>query len=69
MKLWMLAGDSERLQSLPMLASSTFIAEASLYSATLGVAITHACYAKGENHEHADQIIKLKRYAASKRST
>jgi hypothetical protein len=32
---------------------STFIAQVTLYSATLGVAIAQACYATGENHEWA----------------
>ena len=32
---------------------SAFIAQVSLYSAALGVAISQACYATGENHERA----------------
>ena len=32
---------------------STFIAQVTLYSAALGVAISQACYATGENHERA----------------
>jgi hypothetical protein len=32
---------------------SAFIAQVSLYSAALGVAIAQACYATGENHERA----------------
>jgi hypothetical protein len=32
---------------------SAFIAQVTLYSATLGVAIAQACYATGENHERA----------------
>jgi hypothetical protein len=32
---------------------SAFIAQVTLYSATLGVAISQACYATGENHERA----------------
>ena len=32
---------------------SAFIAQVTLYSAALGVAISHACYATGENHERA----------------
>jgi hypothetical protein len=32
---------------------STFIAQVTLYSAALGVAISKACYATGENHERA----------------
>jgi hypothetical protein len=33
--------------------SLTFIAHVSLYSAAMGVAISQACYATGENHERA----------------
>ena len=33
--------------------SSTFIAHVTLYSAAMGVAISQACYATGENHERA----------------
>ena len=32
---------------------SAFIAQVTLYSAALGVAISQACYATGENHERA----------------
>jgi hypothetical protein len=32
---------------------SAFIAQVTLYSAALGVAIAQACYATGENHERA----------------
>ena len=32
---------------------SEFIAQVTLYSAALGVAISQACYATGENHERA----------------
>jgi hypothetical protein len=32
---------------------STFIAQVTLYSAALGLAISQACYATGENHERA----------------
>jgi hypothetical protein len=32
---------------------SAFIAQVTLYSAALGVAISQACYASGENHERA----------------
>ncbi|MEX1318043.1 MAG: hypothetical protein AB1Z22_13085 [Synechococcaceae cyanobacterium] len=32
---------------------SVFIAQATLYSAALGVAISQACYATGHNHERA----------------
>ncbi|MCP9880056.1 hypothetical protein KBY74_09320 [Cyanobium sp. A1C-AMD] len=32
---------------------SAFIAEVTLYSAALGVAIAQACYSTGEKHEHA----------------
>jgi hypothetical protein len=32
---------------------SAFIAQVTLYSAALGVAINQACYATGENHERA----------------
>jgi hypothetical protein len=34
-------------------AGSAFIAQVTLYSAALGVAISQACYATGENHERA----------------
>ena len=32
---------------------SEFIAQVTLYSAALGLAISQACYATGENHERA----------------
>ena len=32
---------------------SAFIAQVTLYSAALGLAIAQACYATGENHERA----------------
>ncbi len=32
---------------------SAFIAQVTLYSAALGVAIAQACYATGDNHERA----------------
>ncbi len=32
---------------------SAFIAQVTLYSAALGVAVSQACYATGENHERA----------------
>jgi hypothetical protein len=32
---------------------SAFIVQVTLYSAALGVAISQACYATGENHERA----------------
>jgi hypothetical protein len=32
---------------------SAFIAQVTLYSAALGVAISQVCYATGENHERA----------------
>ena len=32
---------------------SAFIAQVTLYTAALGVAISQACYATGENHERA----------------
>ena len=32
---------------------SSFITQVTLYSAALGVAISQACYATGENHERA----------------
>ena len=32
---------------------SAFIAQLTLYSAALGVAISQACYATGQNHERA----------------
>ena len=32
---------------------SAFVAQVTLYSAALGVAISQACYATGENHERA----------------
>ena len=34
-------------------SGSAFIAQVTLYSAALGVAISQACYATGENHERA----------------
>jgi hypothetical protein len=33
--------------------AARFIAQVTLYSAALGVAISQACYATGENHERA----------------
>ena len=33
---------------------SAFIAQVTLYSAALSVAISQACYATGENHKRAD---------------
>ena len=33
---------------------SSFIAQVTLHSAALGVAISQACYATGENHEWAE---------------
>jgi hypothetical protein len=44
-----LRGSMERTAS----GGSAFIAQVTLYSAALGVAISQACYATGDNHERA----------------
>ena len=37
----------------PVGRGSAFIAQVTLYTAALGVAISQACYATGQNHERA----------------
>jgi hypothetical protein len=44
--------DRRRISIWPP-ADCVYIAQVTLYSAALGVAISQACYATGENHERA----------------